>query len=767
MAWYDTDWAKRRKLTIAAAEVSEALSNYPAYVDLRECGDVLQNIRPDANDLVFTAGDGQTVLAYEIVRQKILGQGATTWFSNPRAIYQSSTKKLITGYVRGDAVGLEGEIRVVSYAHDTGETVEATLRAAGWAIDDHNNPCFCELSDGRILAGYTEHNSTDGVFVRKSTNVGDVSAWGAEVKVFDNAVQGGSSSYCNLFRLSEQSNRIFCFWREGSSLWYYATSDDDGATWSARVALWDPIGGAEQPYIVFSSNGVDRIDLFATLEHPNQAGNSSLYHFYYEFDATGKWFKTDGTEIPAASLPFDGADVTLVYDGSAASDCWVWAIDYQANGAPHVLFATFTSGSEQTDHRYQYSRWDGSAWTAAVQICTAGASLYAGEIYYSGGLCFDGIAPTGTTITIYLSRVETRHEVQKWQSTNSGATWAKVADITSNSESGMFSFRPFSPKNYPAYSPMNVLFSSGTYNSFTDYNTYLCAWPGAPVEAHVKVPSVSDSVDTDIYLYYSNPAATDQSDAAAVWDANYKMVHHLNHRPGTITFADSTSNVVTATKDGTGIQEPESHVGLMGGAVAFTGAASAGHLTLGTQINMAGWTGLTIEAVINYDGGGVSGSERVIFSNNSITEASALMRIEPGSTPAQQLECFITREANTQIGGEFDTAIGTGTLKVVGMTFDSATLKAFVSGAQEATTYAGASAMDATASPAGFIGAQNASTDAFDGRIEEIRISDTARSAAWMALTAATFEDFASVITVGDEEIKPPTLRVVQSGLRW
>jgi len=57
--------------------------------------------------------------------------------------------------------------------------------------------------------------------------------------------------------------------------------------------------------------------------------------------------------------------------------------------------------------------------------------------------------------------------------------------------------------------------------------------------AWVKVPSLSGSVNTSLYLYYGNPGAPGQQDAAGVWDSNFVMVQHLSETSG--THYDSTS----------------------------------------------------------------------------------------------------------------------------------------------------------------------------------------------------------------------------------
>ena len=63
--------------------------------------------------------------------------------------------------------------------------------------------------------------------------------------------------------------------------------------------------------------------------------------------------------------------------------------------------------------------------------------------------------------------------------------------------------------------------------------------------AWVRIPTLSTSADTDIYIYYGNPdVACSQENPAGVWGANYKGVWHLNEDPTgpAPQFADSTFN---------------------------------------------------------------------------------------------------------------------------------------------------------------------------------------------------------------------------------
>jgi len=104
--------------------------------------------------------------------------------------------------------------------------------------------------------------------------------------------------------------------------------------------------------------------------------------------------------------------------------------------------------------------------------------------------------------------------------------------------------------------------------------------------AWVKIPFLSSSVDTDIYLYYGNPSATDQSNAAGVWDTNYNGVWHLNEDVADEgsggTHFDSTSN----NNDGSQSGNVET-VGRIANGQEFDGEASPNNdaITIGDPAN--------------------------------------------------------------------------------------------------------------------------------------------------------------------------------------
>jgi hypothetical protein len=70
----------------------------------------------------------------------------------------------------------------------------------------------------------------------------------------------------------------------------------------------------------------------------------------------------------------------------------------------------------------------------------------------------------------------------------------------------------------------------------------------------VKVPSLSSTQDTVLYLYYGKAGATDVSDVDNTWDSNFKLVYHLTSNSSN-NIIDSTSNSYDGTASGTTVAD--------------------------------------------------------------------------------------------------------------------------------------------------------------------------------------------------------------------
>jgi hypothetical protein len=98
-------------------------------------------------------------------------------------------------------------------------------------------------------------------------------------------------------------------------------------------------------------------------------------------------------------------------------------------------------------------------------------------------------------------------------------------------------------------------------DSYDSSTGHLLAW--------VKIPQLSNSVDTVIYIYYGNPTASNQGLPSQVW-SGYNLVSHLSDNPDSSHTSDSSSNGLTGTKSGD--SEPAQTNGVISFAQNFDGS---------------------------------------------------------------------------------------------------------------------------------------------------------------------------------------------------
>jgi len=104
----------------------------------------------------------------------------------------------------------------------------------------------------------------------------------------------------------------------------------------------------------------------------------------------------------------------------------------------------------------------------------------------------------------------------------------------------------------------------------------------------VEVSSISNTVDTILYMYYGNPDCGSQQNITETWNSNYIMVQHLDESAGTIY--DSTSFDNDGTNSGA---LPNSSAKIDGG-YDFDGNADINcgandSLNITSQITLEGW----------------------------------------------------------------------------------------------------------------------------------------------------------------------------------
>lgn len=279
----------------------------------------------------------------------------------------------------------------------------------------------------------------------------------------------------------------------------------------------------------------------------------------------------------------------------------------------------------------------------------------------------------------------------------------------------------------------------------------------------VKAPSIADDADADFYLYYDvdhadndtyvgDATVADRGGAReSVWDSNFKFVSHMIDED-TSTVIDSTSNDNDGTKKGAG--EPDGTASdLITDAQHFD--ASDDYIGL-TDDSFESDSAGTIEAWIKRDT--ASKDFDIIFSASELTGGNLFELIVSEDTGYNLYVHHYKdgAEHNDLIYG--DTTLGTGEHHVV-LTSSGTAWALYVDGAAEGLgTIVGSNTGDWFADlSAGThkvrIGQRTYDTTThhyYDGIIDEVRVSNTERNAAWVKASYETGRD--DLLDWGSEE---------------
>jgi len=77
----------------------------------------------------------------------------------------------------------------------------------------------------------------------------------------------------------------------------------------------------------------------------------------------------------------------------------------------------------------------------------------------------------------------------------------------------------------------DILFTESDGETKLDHEINYYDHPVGDLTAWIRIPTLSSTVDTEIYMYYGNPLAINQENATGVWDKNYVAVYHMEQDP--------------------------------------------------------------------------------------------------------------------------------------------------------------------------------------------------------------------------------------------
>jgi len=250
--------------------------------------------------------------------------------------------------------------------------------------------------------------------------------------------------------------------------------------------------------------------------------------------------------------------------------------------------------------------------------------------------------------------------------------------------------------------------------------------------AWIRFPSVSSTEDTQFFIYYGDATITTDQSVTTTWDSNYKLVMHMDGVGA--TESDATLNVNNGTANGTGgIPRVTGRIGFARdferNDADFISVPDANSLDITGNITLSFWYNQESAAAPDFISKGIN------LSYEATTRAGVRARFAKNG--ANNLDALV---ANNFVNSQW-----------VYLTF--------VQSSSGRAIYQNGVSIISDANTTAFIANNNPllisrSADAIDGLMDEVRVSNTNRSADWILTEYNNQLNPSTFIS----EITPPTL---------
>jgi len=282
---------------------------------------------------------------------------------------------------------------------------------------------------------------------------------------------------------------------------------------------------------------------------------------------------------------------------------------------------------------------------------------------------------------------------------------------------------------------------------FTDYNAnklnheieYYNSSNGELV-CWVNCTSVYSDVDTHIYIYYGNSDCGSQQNPSGVWDSSYKSVLHFDEVSGSIYDSSSYGN------DGTPSGGIDQNIaGFIDGCDEFDGINS--QITIADDNSLDfGLNSFTITAWINLTK--TAGYQSIVEKRNSSNQGFWFNTFSDGKIQA----CIEDDLGNDNQGAVGNTDVCTGDWRYVAGVFDRVNDKivVYVDGVFDGERVD--SSVVGSVNTTTFLHIGYYPTHPVEGLLDEICISEVARSSDWINTSYLNQRDPFGFLSVGSKE---------------
>jgi len=262
----------------------------------------------------------------------------------------------------------------------------------------------------------------------------------------------------------------------------------------------------------------------------------------------------------------------------------------------------------------------------------------------------------------------------------------------------------------------------------------------------VKIPTLSASTTTTIYMYYGDGTISTDQSLATTWDTNFVAVYHLSD------YTDGTVDALNGNANSTSITAAKVANGVNGFSyIDAAGGASSVYNNVTQNITVSGWVNFATKSIDqkiagsedNANGGWKMG----IYSDNTLefecrTSANAPFLNRGYGTPttlSKNTWYYVAGQYSQGAGGYINTYVG-GTAN-------------FTSGINDrGSSYATASVMGVSTGTLSLgCEAFAPATANWSGTLDEIRISKVIRSVGWLQTEYNNQNSPGTYVTLGAE----------------
>ncbi|WP_171032831.1 DUF2341 domain-containing protein [Fodinibius saliphilus] len=277
----------------------------------------------------------------------------------------------------------------------------------------------------------------------------------------------------------------------------------------------------------------------------------------------------------------------------------------------------------------------------------------------------------------------------------------------------------------------DIIFTSADGSTKLDHQLESYNANTGEVSAWVQIPSLAAQNNSYVYIYYGNSNINSDPSASGTWDSNYQLVHHLNNN-----FLDATANNNIGTNNGSSDSE-----GKILRSRDFNGSNDFIETPDDVSLNITG--DITISMWVLVDD---YSNTPDLLTKGSYTESYSTWIRNNGAVR------FNIDASNTITT---NSTINSGVWNYLTFTKGASGRSIYINGAIDVTDNF-SNTIGTTSNPL------YASTSSYplDGRIDEIRISNTVRSSDWIATEYNNQNDPANFLSIVND---PPELANIEN----